>query len=234
MSNPPELKSKSLLSALQPEEFEDIMSELELISVKEGTSLSTSRKPAQFLHFPLDCVAGLYQGQGPNAVQVATTGNEGAVGISLNFVGANAFSKTEVIGSGYAYRLETDTLNKKYKLHSPIQQLLLRYSQVLITQMKHSSGCRRSHSIEQQLCRWLLQSLDRLPSLELHTTQQMIANKLGLSFESVHETTRKMQQIGLIDLGSDYIGIHDRRSLEDRACGCYTRIKQEIEHWTLV
>lgn len=233
MSNPPEPKTNSLLSALQPEEFEKVLPELELISLDEGVSLSTTKKPAEFLHFPLDCVAGLYQGEGKNAVQIATTGNEGAVGISLSFVGANAFSKTEVINPGYAYRLETDTLNKKYKLHSPLQQLLLRYSQVLITQMKHSSGCRRSHSIEQQLCRWLLQSLDRLPSMELRTTQQMIANKLGLSFESVIETTERLQNIGLIDLGSDYIGIHDRRSLEDRACGCYTHLKKEIEHWSL-
>lgn len=233
MSNQPELKSNSLLSALNPEEFDTLMPELELVSLNEGLSLSTSRKPAEFLHFPLDCVAGLYQGQGQDALQVATTGNEGAVGISLSFVGANAFNKTEVISSGYAYRLSTDTLNKKYKLYSPLQQLLLRYSQVLITQMKHSSGCRRSHSIEQQLCRWLLQSLDRLPSMELHTTQQMIANKLGLSLSSVIETTDRLRDIGLIDLGSDYIGIHDRRSIEDRACGCYTRIKNEIEHWSL-
>jgi hypothetical protein len=234
MSNPPEMKSNSLLSALNPEEFDSLLPELELVSLDEGSSLATSKKPAEFLHFPLDCVAGLYQGRGQNAMQVATTGNEGAVGISLSFVGANAFEKTEVISPGYAYRLETGTLNKKFKLYSPLQQLLLRYSQVLITQMKHSSGCRRSHSIEQQLCRWLLQSLDRLPSMELHTTQKMIANKLGLALESVTETTDKLRQMGLIDLGNDYIGIHDRRSIEDRACGCYTRIKSEIEHWTLV
>lgn len=233
MSNTPELKSNSLLSALQPEEFDRLMPELELVSLDEGSSLSTSKKPAEFLHFPLDCVAGMYQGQGQNSVQVATTGNEGAVGISLSFLGAAAFNKTEVINAGYAYRLSTETLNKKYQLHSPLQQLLLRYSQILITQMKHSSGCRRSHSIEQQLCRWLLQSLDRLPSMELQTTQKMIANKLGLTLESVQETTDRLRSIGLIDLGNDYIGIHDRRSLEDRACGCYSRIKQEIQHWSL-
>lgn len=234
MSTSSEPKSNSLLSALKPEEFDNLMPELELVSLSEGVSLSTNKKPAEFLHFPLDCVAGMYQGQGKDVVQVATTGNEGAVGISLNLLGAPVFNKTEVISSGYAYRLDTDTLNKKFKLHSPLQQLLLRYSQILITQMKHSSGCRRSHSIEQQLCRWLLQSLDRLPSMELHTTQQMIANKLGLTLQSVKETTDKLRSMGLIDLGSDYIGIHDRRSIEDRACGCYTKIKNEIEHWTLV
>jgi hypothetical protein len=234
MSKPSEPTSNNLLSALKPEEFDSLMPELELVSLNEGASLSTSKKPAEFLHFPLDCVAGMYQGQGKDAVQVATTGNEGAVGISLNLLGAPVFNKTEVISSGYAYRLDTNTLNKKFKLHSPLQQLLLRYSQILITQMKHSSGCRRSHSIEQQLCRWLLQSLDRLPSMELRTTQQMIANKLGLTLQSVQETTDRLRSIGLIDLGSDYIGIHDRRSIEDRACGCYTRIKNEIEHWTLV
>lgn len=233
MSNSPELKSNSLLSALQPEEFDKLIPELELVSLDEGSSLSSSKKPAEFLHFPLDCVAGMYQGQGQNSVQVATTGNEGAVGISLSFLGASAFNKTEVISSGYAYRLSTDLLNKKYQLHTPLQQLLLRYSQILITQMKHSSGCRRSHSIEQQLCRWLLQSLDRLPSMELQTTQKMIANKLGLTLESVQDTTDRLRSIGLIDLGNDYIGIHDRRSLEDRACGCYSRIKQEIQHWSL-
>jgi hypothetical protein len=233
MSNLPEHKSNNLLSALQPEEFDNLIPELELVSLNEGTSLSTSRKPAEFLHFPLDCVAAMYQGRGQDSVQVATTGNEGAVGISLNVLGAPVFNKTEVISSGYAYRLSTDTLNRKFKLHSPLQQLLLRYSQILITQMKHSNGCRRSHSIEQQLCRWLLQSLDRLPSMELHTTQQMIANKLGLTLQSVQEATDRLRSIGLIDLGKDYIGIHDRRSIEDRACGCYTRLKKEIEHWTL-
>lgn len=234
MSKSSEPTSNSLLSALKPEEFDNLMPELELVSLNEGTSLSTSKKPAEFLHFPLDCVAGMYQGQGKDVVQVATTGNEGAVGISLNLLGAPVFNKTEVISSGYAYRLSTDTLNRKFQLHTPLQQLLLRYSQILITQMKHSSGCRRSHSIEQQLCRWLLQSLDRLPSMELHTTQQMIANKLGLTLQSVQETTDKLRSMGLIDLGSDYIGIHDRRSIEDRACGCYTRIKNEIQHWALV
>ena len=234
MSNSHELKSNSLLSALQPEEFDTLLPELELVSLNEGTSLSTSKKPAEFLHFPLDCVAGMYQGKGQETIQVATTGNEGAVGISLNLLGAPVFNKTEIISSGYAYRLDTETLNKKFKLHSPLQQLLLRYSQILITQMKHSSGCRRSHSIEQQLCRWLLQSLDRLPSMELRTTQQMIANKLGITLQSVQETTDRLRSIGLIDLGNDYIGIHDRRSIEDRACGCYTRIKKEIEHWALV
>jgi len=233
MSDTNDLKSNSLLSALKPEEFDTLMPELELVSLDEGSSLSTNKKPAEFLHFPLDAVAGMYQGQGKNAVQVATTGNEGAVGISLNLLGAPVFNKTEVISSGEAYRLSTDTLNKKFQLHSPLQQLLMRYSQVLITQMKHSSGCRRSHSIEQQLCRWLLQSLDRLPSMELNTTQQMIANKLGLTLKSVQETTDRLRSIGLIDLGNDYIGIHDRRSLEDRACGCYSRIKQEIQHWSL-
>src|SRR5687768_17171500 len=114
MSNTPELKSNSLLSALKPEEFDSLMPELELVSLDEGSSLSTSKKPAEFLHFPLDCVAGMYQGQGQNSVQIATTGNEGAVGISLSFLGTSAFTKTEVINSGYAYRLSTDTLNKKY------------------------------------------------------------------------------------------------------------------------
>jgi DNA-binding MarR family transcriptional regulator len=234
MSKSSEPTSNSLLSALKPEEFDNLMPELELVSLNEGTSLSTNKKPAEFLHFPLDCVAGMYQGQGKDVVQVATTGNEGAVGISLNLLGAPVFNKTEVISSGYAYRLSTDTLNRKFQLHTPLQQLLLRYSQILITQMKHSSGCRRSHSIEQQLCRWLLQSLDRLPSMELHTTQQMIANKLGLTLQSVQETTDRLRSMGLIDLGSDYIGIHDRRSIEDRACGCYTRIKNEIQHWALI
>lgn len=233
MSNSPEPKDNSLLSSLEPDELEKLKSDLELVKLREGASLSSAKKPAQFLHFPVDSVAGLYQGQGQNSVQVATTGNEGAVGISLSFVGADAFNKTEVISAGYAYRLETEALNKKYRLYSPLQQMLLRYSQILITQIKHSHGCRRDHSIEQQLCRWLLQSLDRLPSMELHTTQQMIANKLGLTFESVKETTDRLQSIGLIDLGSDYIGIHDRRSIEDRACGCYSQLKQEISHWTL-
>ena len=224
--------SNHLLSALTTAQFDKLMPDLELVALEQGAALNESSP--QYMHFPLNCVAGMFHtGSQGQRTPVATTGNEGAVGISLFFVGEAAFNTTEVINAGYAYRLDAETLTKKYQLDSPLQQLLFRYSQVLVIQMRHSARCRRNHSVEQQLCRWLLSSLDRLPSLELQTTQEMIANKLGMPCQNVIETTQKLQSMGLIYIDSDHISINDRRSIEARACRCYAEIKRESAHLSI-
>lgn len=225
-------KLNHLLSALTSEQFDQLMPELELVELEAGSQLNAVKGAGQYMHFPLDCVVGMYLTEkNSQPTPIATTGNEGAVGISLSFLGEAAFNKTEVISAGHAYRLSTETLSTKYRLDSPLQQLLLRYSQILITQMQHGASCRRNHTSEQQLCRWLLASLDRLPSLELQITQQMIANKLGMALDKVIETTQKLQGMGLIDIGKENIVIHDRRSIEARACDCYAEIKRESARW---
>lgn len=224
--------SNHLLSALTPVQFDKLMPDLELVALEQDATLNTSS--LQYMHFPLNCVAAMFHtGSKGERIPIAITGNEGAVGISLFFVGEAAFDTTQVIDAGYAYRLDAKTLNKKYGLDSPLQQLLFRYSQVLVIQMRHSARCRRNHSIEQQLCRWLLSSLDRLPSLELQTTQEKIANKLGMPCQNVIETTQKLLNMGLIDIDSDHISINDRRSIEARACGCYAEIKRESAHLSI-
>jgi CRP-like cAMP-binding protein len=164
-----------------------------------------------------------------SSAEIAVVGNEGVVGIALFMGGETTPSRAVVQSAGHAYRLKASLLKKEFERGGPLQYLLLRYTQALITQMAQTAVCNRHHSVEQQLCRWLLLSLDRLPSNELSMTQELIANMLGVRREGVTEAAGKLQEAGLIEYSRGKITVLDRPKLEARVCECYAVVKRESD-----
>jgi CRP-like cAMP-binding protein len=164
-----------------------------------------------------------------SSAEIAVVGNEGVVGIALFMGGETTPSRAVVQSAGYAYRLKASLLKQEFERGGPLQYLLLRYTQALITQMAQTAVCNRHHSVEQQLCRWLLLSLDRLPSNELTMTQELIANMLGVRREGVTEAAGNLQAAGLIQYSRGKITVLDRPKLEERVCECYAVVKRETD-----
>ena len=163
------------------------------------------------------------------SAEIAVVGNEGIVGVSLFMGGETTTSRAVVQSAGHAYRLKGQLLKDVFFRAGPMQRLLLRYTQALLTQMAQTAVCNRHHSVDQQLCRWLLLSLDRLPSNELTMTQELIANMLGVRREGVTEAAGKLQRAGLIHYSRGHITVLDRPGLEARVCECYQVVKKEFE-----
>jgi hypothetical protein len=163
------------------------------------------------------------------AAEIAVTGNEGLVGISLFMGGESTPSRAVVQSAGNGYRLKASVMKKEFALGGDLQHLALRFTQALITQMAQTAVCNRHHSVDQQLCRWLLLSLDRLPSNELRMTQELIANMLGVRREGVTDAARRLQAAGLIHYSRGLITVLDRPKLEQRVCECYGVVKKEID-----
>ena len=163
------------------------------------------------------------------SAEIAVVGNEGLVGIALFMGGETTPSRAVVQSAGDAYRLSSKVLKREFEAGGALQHLLLRYTQALITQMAQTAVCNRHHSIEQQLCRWLLLSPDRLPTNELTMTQELIANMLGVRREGVTEAAGKLQDAGLIHYSRGRITILDRPKLEKRVCECYAVVKKEFD-----
>src|SRR5215208_5683927 len=175
-----------------------------------------------YVYFPTSCIVSLlYVLEDGASAEIAITGNEGLVGIALFMGGETTPSRAVVQSAGQGYRLKAAVLKKKFEEGGALQLLLLRFTQALITQMTQTAVCNRHHAVDQQLCRWLLLSLDRLPGNELVMTQELIANMLGVRREGVTEAAGKLQAQGLIDYSRGRIKIHDRRQLEARVCECY-------------
>jgi CRP-like cAMP-binding protein len=164
-----------------------------------------------------------------SSAEIAIVGNEGLVGIALFMGGETTPSRAVVQSAGHAYRLKAITLKKEFERGAELQHLLLRYTQALITQMAQTAVCNRHHSLEQQLCRFLLLSLDRLPSNELNMTQELIANMLGVRREGVTEAAGHLQNDGLIKYSRGHITVPDRPALEQRVCECYAVVKKEMD-----
>src|SRR5258706_13221205 len=163
------------------------------------------------------------------STEIAVIGNEGVVGIALFMGGESTPSRAVVQSAGHGYRLKAAVLKKEFELGGPLQHLLLRYTQALLTQMAQTAVCNRHHSVDQQLCRWLLLSLDRLPSNKLSMTQELIANMLGVRREGVTEAAGKLQDAGLIHYRRGNITVLHRPRLQARACECYAVVKTEFE-----
>lgn len=163
------------------------------------------------------------------AVEPDDVGNEGIVGIALFMGGETTPSRAIVQSAGHGYRLSAKVLKQEFTLGGPIQHLLLRYTQALITQMAYTAVCNRHHTIEQQLCRWLLLSIDRLPSNELTMTQELISNMLGVRRSGVTEAALKLQNAGVIRYSHGHISVLDRPALEKHACECYAVVKREFD-----
>src|SRR5204862_7285291 len=203
---------------------------LELIPFSLGLAIYESGKEQEYVYFPsASIVSLLYVMEDGSSAEIAVVGNDGVVGISLFMGGETTPSRAVVQSAGYAYRLKADALKKEFARGGELQHLLLLYTQALITQMAQTAVCNRHHSVEQQLCRWLLLSLDRLPSNELDMTQELIANMLGVRREGVTEAAGKLQTAGLIQYNRGHIKVVDRPKLEERVCECYAVVKRESD-----
>jgi CRP-like cAMP-binding protein len=223
-------KQNRLLAALPGPQFARLAPHLELTAMPLGEVLYESGGRLQHVYFPVDSIVSLlYVLENGASAEIAVVGNEGILGISLFMGGETTPSRAVVQSAGFGYRLKAQILKREFNRAGRLLQLLLRYTQALITQMAQTAVCNRHHSVEQQLCRWLLLSLDRLASNELIMTQELIANMLGVRREGVTEAAGRLQRAGLIRYGRGRIQVLDRRGLEKAVCECYRVVKTEVD-----
>jgi CRP-like cAMP-binding protein len=229
MPSPHSPNQNQLLAALPAAEFEPLAAHLERVPLSLGEVLYEPGGQLQHAYFPTTAIVSLHYVMASGAsAESAGVGNEGVVGIAL-FLGGNTTPSSAVVQTaGHAYRLERSKLLQEFNRAGSMQRLLLRYTQALITQMMQAAACNRHHSIEQQLCRWLLLTLDRLPSNELVMTQELVASMLGVRREGITEAAGKLQRAGLISYRRGHIEVLDRSGLEAHACECYAVVKKEI------
>jgi CRP-like cAMP-binding protein len=227
---PPDPHQNHLLAALPASDYERLAPHLELISMKLGDVLYESGSKLRYVYFPTTSIVSLlYVMEDGASAEIAIVGNEGILGISLFMGGDTTPSRAVVQSAGNAVRLKAELLKSEFGRFGPTMHLLLRYTQALITQMAQTAVCNRHHSVDQQLCRWLLLSLDRLASNELSMTQELIANMLGVRREGVTEAARKLQDASLIRYRRGRITVLDRPGLEARSCECYQVVKTEFD-----
>jgi CRP-like cAMP-binding protein len=219
-----------LLSALPRDIYEDLQPHLELVSLELGASIYESGGKQPYVYFPTDAIVSLlYVMKDGASAEIAIVGNEGVVGVSLFMGGETTPSRAVVQSAGHACRLPSRRLKEAFAAGGALQHLLLRYTQALITQMAQTAVCNRHHSIEQQLCRWLLLSIDRLQADVLVMTQELIANMLGVRREGVTDAAGKLQADDIIRYSRGRITVVDRVRLEQRVCECYGVVKREFE-----
>lgn len=224
-------KQNYLLAALPDNEFERIAPYLERVSLKHGEVVYEFDEALQYGYFPTTAVASLLcNTEDGVSTEVAVVGKEGVLGVSIFMGGKTALTHATVQSDGDAYRLKATLLKAEFDHCGALQQFLLRYTQTLIVQMAQTTGCNRRHSVEQQLCRWLLLNIDRLPTHELRMTQELIANMLGVRRESVTEAAGKLQSAGLIRYCRGHIEVLSRTGLEAQACECYDIVKKEYDN----
>ena len=219
-----------LLAALPASDYERLLPDLELVPLPLGWAVYEAGGHLGYLYFPTTSIVSLlYVMEDGASAEIAVTGRDGLVGIALFMGGESTPSRAVVQSAGYGYRLKASVLKREFALGGELQHLALRYTQALITQMAQTAVCNRHHSVEQQLCRWLLLSLDRLPSNELSMTQELIANMLGVRREGVTEAAGHLQAAGLINYSRGHITVLDRPKLEKRVCECYAVVKREMD-----
>ena len=219
-----------LLDALPQADYQRIAPHLQWVALPLGDVLYESGAKMRYVYFPTTAIVSLlYVMEDGASAEIAIVGNEGLLGISLFMGGETTPSRAVVQSAGHAFRLRADLLKAEFGRFGPTMHLLLRYTQALITQMAQTAVCNRHHSVDQQLCRWLLLSLDRLDSNELSMTQELIANMLGVRREGVTEAAGKLQDAGLIRYRRGRITVTDRPGLEARSCECYQVVKTEFD-----
>ena len=219
-----------LIAALPKSDMERLHLHLELVEMPLGDVIYESGTQLRHVYFPTTSIVSLlYVMEDGASAEIAVVGNEGIIGIALFMGGESTPSRAIVQSAGFAYRLEAPLLKKEFNRAGHVMHLLLRYTQALITQMSQTAVCNRHHSVDQQLCRWLLLSLDRLSSNELTMTQELIANMLGVRREGVTAAAGKLQSAGLIDYSRGRITVLDRLGLEARSCECYAVVKKEFD-----
>jgi CRP-like cAMP-binding protein len=225
-----DLHANHLLGALSEEDWRSLEPHLELVRVKSPQLLCDADEPIRHMYFPTTAVMSmLYLMEDGATVEVAAIGNEGVVGVPVLTGGGTMPSRVEVRSSGFAYRVPASVFRKEFEKSMGIHRLMLLYIQALMTQIAQSALCNRHHSVNEQLCRWLLLAHDRLTTDELAVTQQMIANMLGVRREGVTEAAGKLQEAGLIRQRRGHITVLDRHGLEARACECYSMIRREFD-----
>lgn len=222
--------SNRLLGALSDEALNRVSINLEPVDMHLGEVLYEAGEELKYVYFPVTSIVSLLciLESGASA-EIAMVGNEGIVGVSMFMSGKTSMNRAVVQSAGAGYRLKTKFLKKEFSLSGSMTQLLLRYTQALITLMAQTAVCNRHHSLEQQFCRWLLLSLDRLESNELLVTQELIANMLGVRRETVTEAAGKLQRLGAIHYQRGHITVLDRTKLETHSCECYQVVKNEFD-----
>jgi len=223
-------RDNHLLAALPPAVQERLFPHLESVRMALGKVLYESGDALRHVYFPTDCIISLlYVLQDGASAEISVVGREGLIGIALFMGGETTPSRAIVQSAGNAYRLAGQLLKDEFHKDGDMQLLLLRYTQSLITQMAQTAVCNRHHSVDQQLCRWLLLSLDRLSSSQLTMTQELIANMLGVRREGVTEAAGKLQKLGVIRYHRGQITVLDRPKLESLCCECYAVVKKETD-----
>ena len=223
-------KQNHLLAALPAPDLERLSPHLQLVPMTLGEVLYESGILLRNVYFPTTAIVSLLYVMADGAsAEIAVVGNEGVIGVSLFMGGETTPSRAVVQSAGHAYRLTGQLLKEEFTRAGAMQHLLLRYTQALLTQMAQTAVCNRHHSLDQQLCRWLLLSLDRLPSNQLVMTQELFANMLGVRREGVTEAAGKLQSAGLIQYSRGRITVVDRPALEARTCECYGVVKRECD-----
>lgn len=219
-----------LLAALSDDVQQRLFPHLESVPLPLGKVLCESGDTLRHVYFPTDAIVSLiYVMENGASAEISVVGNEGLVGIALLMGGESTPSRAVVQSGGHAFRLLGQRLKDEFNRHGELLVLILRYTQALITQMAQTAVCNRHHSIDQQLCRWLLLSLDRLPSNQLIMTQELIANMLGVRREGVTEAASKLQKLGVIEYKRGHITVLDRHKLEQLSCECYAVVKKETD-----
>jgi CRP-like cAMP-binding protein len=228
LSNAP--RTNDLLASLPDAEWARWESQLERVELKLGQVLYESGTTMNHVYFPTNAIVSLlYVMEDGSSAEIAVVGHEGVVGISVFMGGGSTPSRAVVQSAGWGFRLRSAVVKEEFAASSPVMHLLLRFTQALITQMAQTAVCNRHHVLDQQLCRWLLLSLDRLTTNELVMTQELIANMLGVRREGVTECALKLQKAGLISYARGHIHVLNRQGLEDRTCECYEVVKKEYE-----
>jgi len=228
-------RQNQLLTALSQRVYDILLPYLKLIELPLGTVLYESGDDLQYAYFPTSCIVSkLYVMENGASAEIAIVGKDGVIGVALFMGGKTMPNRAVVQSAGYAYRIKAQQLVNEFnrcggRRKGELHNLLLNYTQALMTQMTQTAACNRHHSIEQQLCRWLLLSLDRLASNELVMTHELISNMLGVRREGVTEAAGKLQQTGLINYCRGHIRVLDRPGLEARVCECYQVVKMESE-----
>jgi CRP-like cAMP-binding protein len=223
-------RQNHLLAAFPTAEYERLSADLELVPMLLGQVLSESGGRMHHVYFPTTCIVSLlYVLEDGSSAEIGVVGNEGIVGISLFMGGETTPSRAVVRSTGHAYRLKAPLLLQEFSRGGPVMRMLLRYTQALITQTALTAACNRRHTLEQQLCRWLLLTLDRMSGNELIMTQELIASMLGVRREGVTEAAGRLQRAGLITYRRGHITVLRRDGLEQRSCECYEAVRREFD-----
>ena len=227
---PPSPRENHLLATLPPEDYARLEPHLEMVPMPLGKVVYESGVQMRHVYFPTSSIVSMiYVMEDGSSAEIAIVGHEGIVGVSLFMGGETTPSRAVVQSAGEAYRLPGRILKTEFERGGPLQHLLLRYTQALLTQMAQTAVCNRHHTLDQQFCRWLLLSMDRLPSNKLIMTQELIANMLGVRREGVTEAAGNVQKAGLIEYHRGAITVLDRPGLEARVCECYAVVKKEFD-----